>query len=114
MSKNAAYSAAARQAVINFLREEAGYKPFQASKFVKSGSDILPHVYLAKSRHLTQIYVGIIPLYLPSATTKLNAICLTGRYPDCVLSDLDSESQTARWVSAVVNSLRDGAVLSQE
>lgn len=111
MAVSSSYAAGALKQVGQFLVKQAGYSKKSETKFYKQGDDILTMVYLQKSRGMTQLYVGIVPLYIPDSLDVLYATNLTTELPISILLEDDNAQRAKAWAEGVISCL-NGGILS--
>lgn len=111
MAVSSSYAAGALRQVGQFLVKQAGYSKKSETKFYKQGDDILTMVYLQKSRGMTQLYVGIVPLYIPDSLHILYATNLTTELPISILLEDDNAQRAKAWAEGVISCL-NGGILS--
>lgn len=105
------YANEARRQVGQFLVEQTGYSKKTEINFYKQGNDILTRVYLQKSREITQVHVGIVPLYIPDSLHVMYAANLTAELPISILREDDNAQQARAWTEGVIKCL-NGGILS--
>lgn len=109
MAGSFAYAHEARKQVGQFLVKQAGYSKKSETHFYKQGDNILTHVYLQRSRGITQVHVGITPLYIPNSLHILFATNLTRELlPGCILVEDDHASKAEAWTERVIKYLDSG------
>lgn len=115
MAVSSSQAAVARRQVGNFLVTQAAYSKKSETKFYKQGDDILTTVYLQRSRGITQVYVGIVPLYIPDSLHCLYAINLTMELlPGCILVEDDNIHKATAWADRIINYLNGGILAFME
>jgi len=103
------YANEARKKVGQYLVKEAGFSKKTPLKFYKQAENILTYVYLEKV-FLTQVEVGITPLYIPDSVGVLNGV----RLPNCALSEDCGPMQANQWTEAVIRQLQGGILSFME
>lgn len=115
MAVSSPYANEARKQVGRYLVEQAGYSKKTAQNFYKHGHDILTRVYLHRSRGITQLYVGIVPLYIPDSLDVLFATDVTMELlPGCILLDDDSAFKAKAWAEKIITFLSSGILVFME
>ena len=85
MAVSSSYAADARKQVGQYLVKRAGYSRKTETNYYKQGDNILTHVYFQRSRGMTQLYIGIVPLYIPDSLHVLCDTNMTNELPVSVL-----------------------------
>ena len=115
MAVSSSYAKNARREVGRFLVKQAGYSKKSETKFYKQGNDILTNVYLQRSRGITQVHVGIQPLYIPDSLHVLFATNLTMELlPGSILLEDDHEYKAKAWADRIIHYLNGGYLAFME
>ena len=108
------YAKNARRQVGQYLVEQAGYSKKTEQSFYKQGDNILTRICFQKSRGITQVHVGIVPLYMPDSLSVLNGIVLTGKVPNSILLEDDNAQQAKAWAERIIKYLSSGILAFME
>lgn len=105
MSETISYANEARKQVGKYLVEQCGYAKRTATRFYKNGDEILSYCYFEKSRGITQVEIGVSPLYMPNSLWILN-----GRRMEELpfLLESASETQAEAWAESAIRCLKSG------
>lgn len=115
MAVSPSYAKNARREVGRFLVKQAGYSKKSETNFYKQGDDILTNVYLQRSRGITQVHVGIQPLYIPDSLHVLFATNLTMELlPGSILLEDDHEYKAKAWADRIIHYLNGGYLAFME
>lgn len=102
MATSSSYVSNARKKIEKYLIEQAGYSKKSATMFYKQGDDILTRVYIQRSRGITQLHVGIAPLYVPNEVECLYGIDLATTLPGSTIIEDASEYQANAWAERII------------
>ena len=105
MSETISYANEARKQVGKYLVEQCGYAKRTATRFYKNGDEILSYCYFEKSRGITQVEIGVSPLYMPNSLWILNGRRLE-ELP--FLLESASETQAEAWAESAIRCLKSG------
>lgn len=103
MAGTSSYAEEARKKVGQYLVKESGFSKKTPLKYYKRGENILIYVYLEKG-FLTQVEVGITPLYIPDSIGFLNGSCLQ----NCAIPEDCGPVQANQWTESVIRELQRG------
>lgn len=97
----------ARKRVGKYLVEQCGYAKRTEGRFYKKGDDVLAYVCFERSRGITQVEIGVMPLYVPESYWLLNGRRLT-ELP--LLLEDAAEAEAQAWAEKTIRCLQSGCL----
>ena len=99
----------ARKQVSKYLINQRGYAKRTETRFYKKGGDMLAYVYFERSRGITQVEIGVLPLYVPESYWLLNGRTLTELQLPFLLEDA-VENEAQAWAEKAIACLQSGSL----
>lgn len=97
----------ARKQVGKYLVNQRGYAKKTETRFYKKDGDVLAYVYFERSRGITQVEIGVMPLYVPESYWLLNGRTLT-ELP--FLLEEAGEAEAQAWAEKTIACLQSGCL----
>lgn len=99
----------ARKQVGKYLVNQRGYAKRTETRFYKKGGGLLAYVYFERSRGITQVEIGVMPLYVPESYWLLNGRTLTELQLPFLLEDA-VENEAQAWAEKAIACLQSGCL----